>query len=181
MATAHAALATAHSTSTVLAPLRAMWAHPWPSMQSSTQVRTAMRNHHRQHGVCFDLVRYCAVTAAQRRMTTLNATTLWGLGGPSQHVIAHASIIQLDTAYEARSPFFTLLRAAVPVLSAVLCCAGTSICGQCVKYRGVGRGLGGNPVSGDWQPGFICDQCPECSFGDIDMQKGGDGRWKVEW
>jgi hypothetical protein len=34
-------------------------------------------------------------------------------------------------------------------------------------------------VPGEWQPGFICDQCPECSFGDIDLQKGGDGRWKV--
>jgi hypothetical protein len=64
---------------------------------------------------------------------------------------------------------------------AVLCCAGPSICGQCVKYRGVGQGLGGNPITGDWQPGFICDSCPECSFGDIDLQKGGDGRWKVEW
>jgi hypothetical protein len=63
----------------------------------------------------------------------------------------------------------------------VLCCAGPSICGQCVKYRGVGQGLGGNPITGDWQLGFICDSCPECSFGDIDLQKGGDGRWKVEW
>jgi hypothetical protein len=75
----------------------------------------------------------------------------------------------------------------VPLSCAVLCCvpspvlcsAGPTVCGQCVKYRGVGQGLGGNPVSGDWQPGFICDQCPECSFGDIDLQKGGDGRWKV--
>lgn len=58
---------------------------------------------------------------------------------------------------------------------------GTSVCGLCVKYRGVGQGLGGNPVSTAWQPGFICDQCPECKFGDIDQQMGGDGRWRVEW
>eukprot|EP00878_Enallax_costatus_P008465 GHUV01008849.1.p1 GENE.GHUV01008849.1~~GHUV01008849.1.p1 ORF type:complete len:458 (+),score=60.20 GHUV01008849.1:208-1581(+) len=59
--------------------------------------------------------------------------------------------------------------------------SGTSICGLCVQYRGVGQGLGGNPVSTAWQPGFICDECPECRFGDLDQQMGGDGRWKVEW
>eukprot|EP00775_Hariotina_reticulata_P006889 gene6889-7105_t len=58
---------------------------------------------------------------------------------------------------------------------------GTSICGLCLKYRGLGQGAGGNPVSTGWQPGFICDQCPECKFGDIDQQMGGDGRWRVEW
>lgn len=58
---------------------------------------------------------------------------------------------------------------------------GPSVCGLCVKYRGVGQGAGGNPVSTAWQPGFICDQCPECKFGDLDQQMGGDGRWKVEW
>lgn len=50
-----------------------------------------------------------------------------------------------------------------------------------MKYRGVGQGAGGNPVSTGWQPGFICDECPECKFGDLDQQMGGDGRWKVEW
>lgn len=24
-------------------------------------------------------------------------------------------------------------------------------------------------------------RCPECAFGDIDMNAKGDGRWKVEW
>ncbi len=24
-------------------------------------------------------------------------------------------------------------------------------------------------------------RCPECAFGDIDMNSRGDGRWKVEW
>jgi hypothetical protein len=32
---------------------------------------------------------------------------------------------------------------------------GTSICGLCVRYRGSGGGAGGNPISSDWQPGFI--------------------------
>jgi hypothetical protein len=58
---------------------------------------------------------------------------------------------------------------------------GPSVCGLCVKYRGIGQGLGGNPVSTAWQQGFICDQCPECKFGDLDQQMGGDGRWRVEW
>ncbi len=24
-------------------------------------------------------------------------------------------------------------------------------------------------------------RCPECAFGDIDINSRGDGRWKVEW
>ena len=32
---------------------------------------------------------------------------------------------------------------------------GTSICGLCVRFRGTGSGAGGNPISADWQPGFI--------------------------
>lgn len=58
---------------------------------------------------------------------------------------------------------------------------GTSVCGLCVRFRGKGHGAGGNPISQDWQPGFICDQCPECKYGDLDLQWGGDGRWKIEW
>jgi hypothetical protein len=58
---------------------------------------------------------------------------------------------------------------------------GTSVCGLCVEFRGTGGGAGGNPIASDWQPGFICDECPECKHGDIDLQKNGDGRFKVEW
>jgi hypothetical protein len=32
---------------------------------------------------------------------------------------------------------------------------GTSVCGLCVRFRGLGSGLGGNPISQNWQPGFI--------------------------
>lgn len=53
---------------------------------------------------------------------------------------------------------------------------GTAVCGLCVKYRGTGVGLGYNPISTAWQPGFICDECPECRFGDLDKQMNGDGR-----
>jgi len=28
---------------------------------------------------------------------------------------------------------------------------------------------------------FGGSRCPECAFGDIDINKNGDGRWKVEW
>jgi hypothetical protein len=58
---------------------------------------------------------------------------------------------------------------------------GTSVCGMCVKIRGTGPGAGGNPITGSFQDGFICDQCPECKYGDLDLQKGGDGRWKIDW
>lgn len=58
---------------------------------------------------------------------------------------------------------------------------GASICGLCVRFRGTGGGAGGNPIASDWQPGFICDECPECKHGDLDLQTGGDGRWKIEW
>lgn len=27
----------------------------------------------------------------------------------------------------------------------------------------------------------VLRRCPECAFGDIDMNAKGDGRWKVEW
>lgn len=58
---------------------------------------------------------------------------------------------------------------------------GSKVCGLCVRFRGVGQGSGGNPVASSWQAGFICDSCPECKWGDLDQQKGGDGRWKIEW
>lgn len=58
---------------------------------------------------------------------------------------------------------------------------GATICGLCVRFRGTGGGAGGNPISSSWQPGFVCDQCPECKYGDLDLQWGGDGRWKIEW
>ena len=59
--------------------------------------------------------------------------------------------------------------------------SGASLCGLCVRYRGTGQGLGGNPISSSWQPGFICDECPECRYGDLDLQWSGDGRWRIEW
>jgi hypothetical protein len=36
-------------------------------------------------------------------------------------------------------------------------------------------------VCRDPLPNARSDECPECAFGSIDLQKNGDGRWKVEW
>lgn len=33
----------------------------------------------------------------------------------------------------------------------------------------------------DVEAGCGGSRCPECAFGDIDINKNGDGRWKVEW
>ena len=33
--------------------------------------------------------------------------------------------------------------------------SGAALCGMCVRFRGSGAGAGGNPISSDWQPGFI--------------------------
>ena len=27
---------------------------------------------------------------------------------------------------------------------------------------------------------LVC-RCPECAYGSIDLDKNGDGRWKIEW
>nr|QOL01074.1 putative extracellular protein CSOL_007b [Pseudococcomyxa simplex] len=55
-------------------------------------------------------------------------------------------------------------------------------CGLCIKFRGTGAGLGTTPPSTtEWKTGFVNNRCPECAFGDIDMNAKGDGRWKVEW
>ncbi|GAB5029888.1 barwin-related endoglucanase [Nannochloropsis oceanica] len=53
-------------------------------------------------------------------------------------------------------------------------------CGKCIKLTGQGDGLGGTPVIG---PIFatVDNLCPECSFGDIDLGLGGDGRWQTQW
>ena len=31
------------------------------------------------------------------------------------------------------------------------------------------------------KPYVLCNRCPECSFGDVDLNLNGDGRWKIEW
>jgi expansin (peptidoglycan-binding protein) len=53
-------------------------------------------------------------------------------------------------------------------------------CGACLVVRGSGEGSGGTPITGEFTA-FVADKCPECKFGDIDLAKSGDGRWKVSW
>ncbi|CAL8470266.1 g9808 [Coccomyxa elongata] len=60
--------------------------------------------------------------------------------------------------------------------------ANSGGCGLCIKYRGIGAGLGTTPLStSEWKTAFVNNRCPECAFGDIDINSRGDGRWKVEW
>ncbi|CAL8463361.1 g2895 [Coccomyxa elongata] len=54
-------------------------------------------------------------------------------------------------------------------------------CGQCLMYRGLGPGIGMLPIPSDWQYGLVDNVCPECAYGSIDLDKNGDGRWKIEW
>ena len=73
----------------------------------------------------------------------------------STNICAMTSSRLSQPAYKACSTACDMLRCAAlcraVLCCAVLCCAGTSICGQCVKYRGKGQGLGGNPFPTDWQ------------------------------
>lgn len=70
---------------------------------------------------------------------------------------------------------------ALPVAINAAQWAGAALCGLCVRFRGTGAGTGVTPISSAWQAGFICDQCPECLSGDLDLQSNGDGRWAIEW
>ncbi|KAK9834151.1 hypothetical protein WJX81_003220 [Elliptochloris bilobata] len=54
-------------------------------------------------------------------------------------------------------------------------------CGTCIMYRGVGQGIGTTPIPQNWTRAIVNNRCPECSFGDIDLNLNGDGRWKVQW
>lgn len=53
-------------------------------------------------------------------------------------------------------------------------------CGACVEVRGSGRGIGGTPVRGKFRA-YVHDRCPECGRGDLDLSKGGDGIWRINW
>lgn len=66
--------------------------------------------------------------------------------------------------------------------------ANGSVCGMCLKYRAIGgdppnRGTVG--PSSNWTYAAVCDRCPECQYGDLDLATGldgtGDGRWYIEW
>jgi hypothetical protein len=52
---------------------------------------------------------------------------------------------------------------------------------MCVAYRATSGGLGNTPISRTWRYAMVCDRCPECHHGDLDMAVNGDGRWNFEW
>ncbi|XP_055865272.1 expansin-YoaJ-like [Biomphalaria glabrata] len=51
-------------------------------------------------------------------------------------------------------------------------------CGICLKVKGEGRGLGGNPIRGEHIV-FVNNYCPECREGSVDFALNGDGRWSI--
>ncbi|EKU21787.1 hypothetical protein NGA_0225800 [Nannochloropsis gaditana CCMP526] len=57
---------------------------------------------------------------------------------------------------------------------------GAGSCGKCIKLTGNGDGSGMTPVVGPIYA-TVDNLCPECSFGDIDLGLGGDGRWQAHW
>ena len=54
------------------------------------------------------------------------------------------------------------------------------MCGACIEGTGTGHGSGKNPIKGKFK-GFVSDSCAECSKGDLDFAKSGDGRWDISW
>ncbi|CAM9496123.1 unnamed protein product, partial [Scytosiphon promiscuus] len=83
-------------------------------------------------------------------------------------------------------PLFPVLLLSLP---GVLSCAvalndpqyGDSLmCGACLEGTANGNGNGANPVPSSFK-GYITDKCPECSWGDLDFSKSGDGRWDIKW
>ncbi|CAM9495915.1 unnamed protein product, partial [Scytosiphon promiscuus] len=54
------------------------------------------------------------------------------------------------------------------------------MCGACLEGKASGNGNGANPIPSTFK-GYITDQCPECSTGDLDFSVSGDGRWDIEW
>jgi len=53
-------------------------------------------------------------------------------------------------------------------------------CGMCIQMTGEGVGSGNDPIDGTFIV-FVTDLCPECSSGDLDVARSGDGRWDIEW
>ncbi len=39
----------------------------------------------------------------------------------------------------------------------------------------------GDPIPLTTQYVLVSNLCPECKTGDLDQEKAGDGRWKIEW
>lgn len=59
--------------------------------------------------------------------------------------------------------------------------ANVSSCGQCLVYQGTGSGSGTTPVAQTPQYAMITNLCPECKTGDLDLDRPGDGRWRISW
>ncbi|CAM9965889.1 unnamed protein product [Ascophyllum nodosum] len=57
---------------------------------------------------------------------------------------------------------------------------GSEMCGACIEGEGSGNGAGSDPITGTFKA-YVMDKCPECSTGDLDFSKSGDGRWDISW
>jgi hypothetical protein len=57
-------------------------------------------------------------------------------------------------------------------------------CGLCLEYRWVGGDPGGNglnPPPSTWTYAAVCDRCPECQKGSLDLATAGEGFYNIEW
>ncbi|CAN8062949.1 unnamed protein product [Agarophyton chilense] len=79
-----------------------------------------------------------------------------------------------------RSPLPAMYSGMMPVAINNAQYAESASCGACLQVTGYGQGSGANPVKGTFLA-YVHDRCPECKYGDIDLSKSGDGRWKVFW
>nr|BAK20041.1 hypothetical protein [Gracilariopsis andersonii] len=79
-----------------------------------------------------------------------------------------------------RSPLPGMYSGMVPVAINNAQYEESKSCGACLLVTGYGQGSGANPVVGTFKA-YVHDRCPECKYGDIDLSKSGDGRWKVQW
>ncbi|KAL3139257.1 hypothetical protein ABBQ32_006023 [Trebouxia sp. C0010 RCD-2024] len=59
--------------------------------------------------------------------------------------------------------------------------ASSLSCGMCVKFRGVGTGIGTQPLPQQWQYAVVTNRCPECAPGSLDLAASGNGRWDMQW
>ncbi|PXF45115.1 Expansin-YoaJ [Gracilariopsis chorda] len=79
-----------------------------------------------------------------------------------------------------RSPMPSMYNGMLPVAINNAQYENSASCGACLQVTGYGQGSGANPIRGTFKA-YVHDRCPECKYGDIDLSKGGDGRWRVHW
>ncbi|CAN0347440.1 unnamed protein product, partial [Ascophyllum nodosum] len=79
-----------------------------------------------------------------------------------------------------RSPIPSMYDDMIPVALNSAQYGDSEMCGACIEGEGSGNGSGSDPITGSFKA-YVMDKCPECSSGDLDFSKSGDGRWDISW